>query len=95
MEFNVSPGEHGASEHPIYAFFECSTFLDRNESGKFDQVENHLAYHLERQPRRQNRPQIKVVDIIAVTGVATTLPWHEIAKSLGQSGLDARRHIVL
>jgi|SRR5271170_5943662 len=93
MEFNVSPGEHAASGHPMYAFFECGTFSKPSRiRDKLDQVENHLAYHVERQRRRQGKPEIKVTDIVAVSGVASVLPWKDMVRSLGQSGVLESRH---
>jgi hypothetical protein len=83
----LSPGQAAARDRPMYTFFEAGTFSKPNYiHSKFEQVEDHLGYFLERQRRRQENQNVKITDMVAVTGVATSLKWDVIKKSLGIVG---------
>lgn len=83
----VSPGEPAAIGRPLYAIFECGTFSrPKSIRDKFAQVEDHLMYLLERQRRKQNKPEISITDIVAVAGVISVFAWEAFRKTLGPSG---------
>lgn len=83
----VSPGETSAVGRPLYAIFECGTFSrPRSIHDKLAQVEEHLTYLLERQHRKQNKPEISTTDIVAVAGVISVFPWKNFRKTLGALG---------
>lgn len=87
----ISPGQPAANNRPMYAFFECGTFSKpKSIQDKFAQVEQHLHYFLEKQRKRQNRPEIHITDIVVVSGVTSILPWEKLKVVMGNLGvLDA------
>ena len=83
----LSPGEPAARNRPMYSFFEAGTFSKPIYiHAKFAQVEDHLRYFLLRQRRRQDNQNVSIRDIVAVSGVATTLKWDTLKRSMGLVG---------
>ena|SRR5437762_2878151 len=89
---DISPGEKSAINRPMYSLFECGIFSKPKAiRGKFEQLEEQLAYFLERQRRRQNNPEVKIEDIVALAGVSSILSWKSLAPIMNQP-LDEKKY---
>ena len=89
---DISPGEKSAINRPMYSFFECGIFSEPKAiRGKIEQLEEHLAYFLERQKRRQNNPAVQIEDIVALAGVSSILSWKSLAQIMNQP-LDENKY---
>jgi hypothetical protein len=63
----------------MYALFECSASSNPKKiRDKYHQLERQLAYLLEHQRRRQRRDDIKITEIVAVSGACTVLQWKHL-----------------
>ena len=68
-----------STTRPMYTFFECTLSSNAKKlREKLCQVELQLAYFLEHQGRRQQRTDIDICNIVAVTGVCTNVPWKQV-----------------